>query len=313
MKKILIFLLLVCLFPNHVKADYIVISEGEVLEGTHLHQKQSVASISKIMTAILAIEEGNLNELVRVDEETTAQVGSSLYLKENESFTLLSLVYGLMLRSGNDAAYLIAKTISNSQEAFVKMMNDKAKDLNMKNTTFSNPSGLDEFDEGNISTVYDMALCMNYAMKNEIFRLVVNTQQFKAEHSRVWVNKNRLLRVYDKCNGGKTGYTQQSGKTLITSANMNGFETIVVSFREPDYFSFHQRLHEEYFMKYERIVLIPKGKYKRMNQRIHFDEDVSILKKIGEEIQVEVINKKDELIIRYWQFDKMKEIRKRYL
>ena len=291
--------MLIFCFECNVAASYIVLVDDVVLVENDIHKTQSVASISKIMTALIAIENGNLMDQVIIDKETTFQIGSSLYMLENESYSLLSLIYGLLLRSGNDAAYAISKHVGGSVESFVDLMNQKAKDIGMNNTIFNNPSGLDENDQGNISSVYDMALCMREAMKNEIFRMIVNTKQYKAENNRVWTNKNRLLNMYEYANGGKTGYTTKSGKTLITSSNYNGLESIVVSFRESDYFNLHKRLHEKINNEYKSIILIKKGTYKRNNKKIILDNDIKVLLKNNEEISYETYKENNQYILEY--------------
>lgn len=307
MKILLIFSLFFVLFQNHVYADYIVMVDGEIVYEENSHHVQSVASISKVMTALVALENSDIQEIVQIDQKATEQIGSSLYMHINERYTLLSLIYGLILRSGNDAAYAIANHVGGNQENFVRMMNEKAKQLGMKNTTFSNPSGLDEFDSGNQSTVYDMALCMQAAMKNEIFRIITNTKQYKAENNRVWINKNRLLREYKYCNGGKTGYTTQSGKTLITSANKDGMESIVVSFRESDYFMLHKKYHEEVNEKYKTILLIQKGEYKIKDKKIIIEEDIKTLLYKDQELDVETKLIDNYIYIQYNRLDSIFE------
>ena len=146
-------------------------NDYRVVEQEHMHDIQSVASISKIMSAYIAIEQGNLNDKITIGNEIHDAYGSMVYLKEGDVVTLRTLLYGLMLRSGNDAAQSIAHHISGSQEAFVALMNEKAKQLGMTHTTFHNPSGLDEEDGGNLSCAYDMALLMSHAMKNKTFAL----------------------------------------------------------------------------------------------------------------------------------------------
>lgn len=311
MKKIWICFLMLLLFEQSIQADYIVLAEDEIVEEDNIHRIQSVASISKVMTALVAVENGNIGDVITVDETSASQIGSSLYLQVGEQYTMMSLLYGLMLRSGNDAAYLIARHVGGSQENFVRLMNEKAKSLGMKNSQFHNPSGLDGEDGGNLSTVYDMALCMRAAMKNEIFRLLVNTKQYRAENNRVWLNKNRLLNEYEACNGGKTGYTVKSGKTLITSAYKEGLDTIVVSFREDDYYKLHKQLHETVNEKYQSVLLVKKGEYKINNMKLTIKEDIESVVFKGKKLFVEVYQEKDEIVIRYENLDKTVERREK--
>lgn len=185
---------------------YIVLdaSSKEVLEGNNINQTRSVASISKIMTAIIALESDKLFDVVTVGEEIDDTVGSAIYLNKGENIIMLDLVYGLLLRSGNDCASSIAVNISSSKEKFVELMNLKAKELNMSNTVFSNPSGLDIVDNGNISTCFDMAILMSYCINNELFCEIINTQKYRSL-DRVFINKNKLLKSYEYLIGGKTG------------------------------------------------------------------------------------------------------------
>ncbi|MGN1344308.1 MAG: D-alanyl-D-alanine carboxypeptidase family protein [Traorella sp.] len=310
MKKygLLIFILLY-IFDTKIGADYIVISNQHIIEGENIHHIQSVASISKVMTALVALEYGDITDDILISKEVSRQIGSSLYLKENEHYSLLSLLYGLMLRSGNDAAYAIAVHVGGSIENFVHLMNQKAKTIGMNDTQFNNPSGLDEEDLGNLSSVYDMALCMEKAMKHPIFQIISKTKQYKAENQRIWTNKNRLLNKYEYATGGKTGYTLNAGKTLITSASYLGFETIVVSFREDNYFMFHQNLHEKVYREYESVLLIAKGNYYIKNQMIKIIEDIRIIIKKDEKVDFKLIKSNHEIIMTYFVFDQLIERR----
>lgn len=316
MKKLLILLIVFCCFQTPIDASYIVMAEGQIIEGEDIHQVQSVASISKVMTALVALEHVQIGEIVTIDDISVQQTGSSLYLNVGEKYSLLSLLYGLMLRSGNDAAYAIALFVGKNQEKFVEMMNKKAKELGMKDTIFRNPSGLDEIDGGNTSSVYDMALCMSAAMKNKVFRLIVNTRQYKAENNRVWLNKNRLLNEYEYANGGKTGYTTLSGKTLITSAYKDGLESIVVSFREGEYWRLHQQLHQKTFDRLKATVLIKKGYYRIKDKNVLIEEDVVALSE-DEHIQVKMelsdlflnvsYSSNQENIVKQWSVSEVKQ------
>ena len=163
MKKILVLLLL--LIPIKVGAietsatSAILMDQdsNRILYAKDIHNVRSVASISKIMTAIVAIENGKLEKKITIGDEIDKAYGSGIYIKKGEKLTLENLLYGLMLRSGNDAALAIAHNVGGSVSKFVEMMNEMANKIGMKNTTFNNPSGLDE-EDGNFSTAYDMAL-----------------------------------------------------------------------------------------------------------------------------------------------------------
>lgn len=301
MKILLLFCLL---FPN--LNDYVLISDGEVIEEEGMHNQQSIASISKIMTTLVALETTEIGEVVVVDERMVNVEGSSIYLELNQKYTLYDLLNGLMLRSGNDAAQAIAYTVSGSIEGFVELMNDKAQKLGMKDTIFRNPSGLDE-DGGNISTCYDMALLMSAAMKNEVFRIIASNQYYLNSMGHTWQNKNKLLFTYPYANGGKTGYTMKAGKTLVTSANNGSNENIVVSFRENEYFSLHQKLHELAFKTLDTYLLIEQGDYRVRGKTIHIDEDVYMLKRKEDTFQFDMKYEKDGISLSFTNYDQTKE------
>lgn len=157
------------------------------------------------MTAILAIESNRLEEEVVVGEEVLTMYGSNIYIELGEKMKLLDLVYGLMLRSGNDAAIVIATFIGGTEEKFVKMMNEKAKEIGMTNTVFNNSHGLDEVTQ-NKSTAYDMALLSSYASHNETYMKIVGTKKYTVQSDKksyIWHNRNKLLGSYSYATGGK--------------------------------------------------------------------------------------------------------------
>ncbi|ASN05471.1 D-alanyl-D-alanine carboxypeptidase family protein [Virgibacillus necropolis] len=219
-------------------------STGEVLYEKKAHEKQKIASITKIMTAIIAIESGKMNETVKASKRAVYTEGSSIYLEQGEKMLLKDLVYGLMLRSGNDAAVAISEHVGGSLEGFVYLMNKKARWIGMTNTHFENPSGLD--GEKHYSTAYDMALLMRYAMNNKIFEKVTKTEMYKSESREyAWKNKNKLLTTYyEYSTGGKTGYTKSAGRTLVSTASKDGTDLIVVTLQDPNDWIDHINLYE---------------------------------------------------------------------
>lgn len=285
MKKLICVGLCLLLQLTPLQADsYCVISDADntVIDAKNKDEQQSVASISKIMTAVVALEEGELNDRWKVSGEIKKAFGSSIYLKEGQEVTLEALLYGLMLRSGNDAAVEIAHRVAGSQEAFVKKMNDKAKELGMSNTIFANPSGLDEEDGGNLSTANDMALLMSYAMKNKDFRKITGSQYYTSEWNYHWKNKNKLLFDYPFTNGGKTGFTKKAGRTLVSSATHDGVESIVVTLRSSDDFAFHEQKHTEVFNKMKVMTILKKGNYTVNQRTFQVPEDIKVtMKKDG--------------------------------
>jgi len=294
MRKLIITICLIFCFTTNVHAEsYCVMSgnDGTVTKEKDMHETQSVASISKIMTALIAIEQGNLNDTWVVSDDVLKINGSSVYLIPKETVTLEALLYGLMLRSGNDTAHEIALCISGSEEAFVKEMNEKAKILGMNDTLFRNPSGLDEEDGGNISSAYDMALLMRYAMNNETFSKIVSSEYYDFKKGVRWKNKNKLLFTYDKTTGGKTGFTKRAGRTLVTSASNDDTRSIVVSLNMGNDFAFHEKSHEELFEQYAAYVILKAGLYHISNHTFVIEQTLQILLSKTETTQLEVHTK----------------------
>ncbi len=267
MKKI--FFLLLILIPFNIRAletsaQSVILMDQDskrILYSKDIHNVRSVASISKIMTAVVALEKGNLNKKVTIGEEIIGAYGSGIYIKQGEKLTLKDLLYGLMLRSGNDAALAIAYHVSGSVDKFVIEMNSLAKKIGMKNTTFNNPSGLDQ-EKGNYSTSYDMALLQSYAMKNDTYRKIVGTKKYTLKTNKnvyVWHNKNKLLRMYEYTTGGKTGFTEKARRTLVTSASYNNLNLVVVTLNDGNDFNDHKNLFEYGFNNYKRIKILKKG------------------------------------------------------
>ncbi|MFE8703003.1 D-alanyl-D-alanine carboxypeptidase family protein [Cytobacillus sp. FJAT-54145] len=230
---------------------------GRVLYERNAHTQMRIASITKIMTAILAIESGKLEEEVEISERAARTEGSSLYIKPGDKVKLIELTYGLMLRSGNDSAVAIAEHVSGSVEDFVKIMNKKAKEIGMKNTIFANPHGLDDH-ENHYSTAYDMALLTQYAMKNETFAKVTGTKQYKCESlNSTWNNKHRLVTgLYKYTTGGKTGYTRRAKRTLVSTAEKDGLKLIVVTINDRNDWKDHMSLFNQGFSTYESVKII---------------------------------------------------------
>ena len=232
-----------------------------ILYAKNIHEQRSVASISKIMTAVLAIESGKLDNIVTIGDEIDQSYGSGIYIQKGEQMSLRDLVYGLMLRSGNDASYAIAKYVAGDN--FVNLMNQKAKEIGMKNTIFNNPNGLDE-QNGNYSTVYDMALLTSYAMKLEEYRKIVATKIYRVETNKntyIWNNKNKLLFMYDYTTGGKTGFTQKAKRTLVGTASKDNLNLVAVTLNDGNDFSDQIDLFEYGFNNYEEYLILSKKKF----------------------------------------------------
>ena len=284
MKKLILLLCLLIPFKVYSMSasSYIVMdaSSKRILHGYKENDKHLIASTSKIMTAIIALEYGNLNDTYEVGDEIDTSEGSSLYLKKGEKIKLKDLLYGLMLRSGNDAALIIAKNIGGNVSNFVDMMNNKAQDLDMKNTTFINPHGLENNKgEGNISTAYDMALLMSYAIDNKNFLKIIGTKKYHCktnERSFLWHNKNRLLSEYKYLLGGKTGYTKKARRTLVTAALKDNKKLVIVTLQDGNDFNDHKYLYETYFNRYNLVNILNKKDYVG-NNREYILKDFKVL------------------------------------
>lgn len=199
---------------------------GRVLYEKNAYEKRPMASTTKIMTAIIAIENGDLDDDVTISKRAASIGGSTIKVKQNEVYKLRDLLYGLLMKSGNDAAIAIAEHIGDSVENFVQMMNNKAVLINALDTHFENPHGLDR-DE-HYTTAYDLANIARYAMKNEKFSAIVKTKSKTIRDGKTFNNTNELLFLYDGCNGIKTGFTNKAGRCLVTSVKRGSEKYISV-------------------------------------------------------------------------------------
>lgn len=237
---------------------------GEILYEKNPHEKRAIASITKIMTAIIALEYAAVNNKeVKFTSEMSA-IGSSMYLKEGEILALTELTKGMMMVSGNDAANAVAISVAGSTEKFAELMNQKAQQIGMKDTHFVTPSGLD--DENHYSTAYDMALLCSYAMDNEQFRNIVSQKSIKVSYvypenkTQICTNHNRLLSLYDDCVGIKTGFTEKAGRTLTSAAERDGVRLIAVTLNDGNDWNDHSALYDYGFSLVERVQLSTKYK-----------------------------------------------------
>ena len=298
MKKILLllFVMLSLIYTPRVNAStesatsYVLLDQdtNRVLLSKNKDKPMLIASITKIMTCIIALENKNISDLVVVDDSIKESYGSGIYISVGEEITLKDLLYGLMLRSGNDAAIMISIYVSGSVDSFVDLMNQKAKEIGMKNTVFHNPSGLDNNTIGNTSTAYDMALLTSYAMQNKTYREIVKTKKYTAKtnlKTYIWHNKNKLLQ-YDYITGGKTGYTEKAKRTLVSTASKNNLNLVVVTIKDSDDWNTHKSLYEYAFDNYKsynilnkKTFSIPKDKY---YDSLYIKNDVSIILNINE-------------------------------
>lgn len=277
-KKIFIFIILLNLLPFKVFGlSYVVMEEksGRILESSNMNSKDLIASTTKIMTCIIALENNkDLNRVVKVPDDVLKMYGTNIYIEVGEEIKIIDLLYGLMLRSGNDAALTLAIETSNTVDNFVKQMNAKAKELNMNNTIFTNPHGLDE-DTKNYSTAYDMALLARYAYKNKIYREIIKTKKYRCKtslKSYLWYNRVSILNNYKYSLGGKNGYTPKARKSLISYAKKDNMTLIGVSIHDNDIYERHKKLFESNFNKYKLYKIIDKDNFS-YNKKI-FSNDI---------------------------------------
>ncbi len=304
MKKILCFLVLL-LVPVKVFAisasSYIAydLDNDIVYYEKNVDDKRLIASITKILTAIVTIENIDINKNVLVGEEVLKAYGSAVYIEVGEKLTIKDLLYGLMLRSGNDAAIVLAKNVAGSSDNFAKLMNKLATDIGMKNSYFINPHGLEDNDgNGNISTAKDMALLTRYAMKNKVFREIFGTKKYTVKtnyKTYSWTNKNKLLLSEDYITGGKTGFTKKAHRTLVTTGSRNNINVVIVTLNDGNDFIDHKNMYEEIFRKYKSVKVLDKDKIRIKGEKLYKDNTLYI----NNEIYVSVLSDKDKIEIDY--------------
>lgn len=247
---------------NAQAASLIDVKSGRILYSHHGDTEMPVASLTKIMTAIVAIEHGKLDEIVTVSKNAYRKEGSSIYLELGEEMTLENMLYGLMLRSGNDAATAIAEHVGGSEEGFVHLMNEKVKMLGLKHTQFQNPHGLDA--KGHYSSANDLAVITAYSLQNPVFKEIVKTPSKRAPNPNnpwdyKWDNKNKMLRFYEGADGVKTGYTKTARRCLVSSASRAGQQLAVVTLNDGDDWNDHQKLLDYGFAHYPLKEIIETG------------------------------------------------------
>ena len=246
--------------PPQISAAGAVLMDGgtgRVLYEKDSHTPRLIASTTKLMTALVALESGHrLEEMVTVAPEWAGVEGSSIYLRPGEEITLEALLYGLLLRSGNDAALAIAGHCGGTVERFVAQMNAKARELGMADTHFANPNALDA--EGHHSTAYDMALLARACLENEALAKIAATRSITLG-TRTFTNHNKLLWRYEGCVGLKTGYTEHAGRTLVSAARRKGLTLICVTLNAPSDWADHAALFDWGFANYEAYSLSQAG------------------------------------------------------
>ncbi len=265
MRRLVVFISIVSLllsFPFSMSAGggAFLIMDGRtqtVLEGENEEVRLPMASTTKVMTALVVLESVSLDGEVKVPAEAAGVEGSSLYIKAGEKYTVEELLYGLMLQSANDCAVALAWYVGGENvQAFIEKMNDKARVMGLENTHFANPNGLSA--EGHYTTAYELALIMAEAMENEEFCKITATKRYTVK-DQVIVNHNRLLSLYPDCVGGKTGYTIDAGRCLVTVAKRREAPLICVTLGRRDDWNIHTSAYERWFATLKTVTLAEKG------------------------------------------------------
>jgi D-alanyl-D-alanine carboxypeptidase (penicillin-binding protein 5/6) len=294
MRKVFVFLsvlcstFLLCFLPINSQTVYASSSQAEIAmeltTGTVLHSYNEnkvlpMASTTKIMTAILTIEDCDLEKVVTIPKEAVGVEGSSVYLKSDEQISIKDLLYGLMLRSGNDCATALAILHSGSVRQFVDVMNTRAKEMGAENTHFDNPSGLPS--EEHYTTAKDLCKIACYAMHNPTFAEVVATKNYHGDF-RSFTNKNKMLSNYEGANGVKTGYTVKAGRCLVSSAKREGMDVVTVVLNCPDMYQRSCDILDECFQKYALLTLNKNNVFLCGGIPSVLDSDISAVIEKGE-------------------------------
>ncbi len=272
MRRLILVLAALLLLPAFAQADEVGTSakacviidaqSGRILLSHNADTPLPMASTTKVMTALLALEHGDLDAPVTCSRTAFGVPGTSIYLAEGETLTLREMLYGLMMASGNDAATAIAEHIGGTVEDFCRMMTARAAELGCKNTCFLTPHGLP--CEGHYTTAHDLALIAREAMSHAEFREIVGTSRATIpwegrSYDRVLNNKNKLLTTYDGATGIKTGYTKKAGRCLVFGAQRNGMEIIGVVLNCWDWFNESARLMDLAFDRFEAVSMLHAG------------------------------------------------------
>lgn len=265
----------------------------QVIKKKNENMRLPIASTTKIMTAIVAVENADTEDIFTVSQKAQNQEGSSIYLRAGDKIPVKDLLYGLLLNSGNDAAVVLAEGVSGGCEAFSRLMNKKAQEIGCKNTCFKNPSGLTE--EGHYSTAYDMALITAYAGKNAILSEIMATKRYNIEQNESITylkNHNKLLWQYEYCTGGKTGYTKDAGRCLASLAEKDGVRLVAVTLNCPDDWHEHKNMLSYGFENINEKKIVQKGSIlatKKINGtkvNLIASEDVTLPAAVGKKAKI---------------------------
>ena len=237
---------------------------GNILYSKNHTEIMEMASTTKIMTALVAAESSDLKRTVKVTPEAVGVEGSSIYLHEGERITMEELLYSLLLQSANDAATAIAIAVAGSVEAFADMMNERACEMGLEDTHFTNPHGLN--DEEHYTTAYELAIITAHALSNDTVREIVSTYKKAIPidsdcNPRILVNHNKMLRLYDGAIGVKTGFTKRAGRCLVSAAERDGLTLIAVTLNAPDDWQDHTKMLDFGFESYESLLVAEVGAF----------------------------------------------------
>ena len=229
---------------------------NEFLYLKNADEAMPMASTTKIMTALIVLENTEPDDIICIPDEAVGVEGSSAYLKGGEELTVSELLYALLLQSANDVAVSLALHVGGSIDGFAEMMNRRAESLGLKNTHFKNPHGLD--DKEHYTTARELAIITAEAMKRDDFCNIVSTERksfITEDRSRTYINHNKLLRMYDGCIGVKTGFTKKSGRCLVSAAERDGLSFISVTLNAPSDWADHDKMLDLGFSRLEKIQL----------------------------------------------------------
>lgn len=256
-----------------------------VIEEKNADLRLPMASTTKIMTAIIIIEDCNLEEVIEVADEAVGAEGSSIYLKKGEKISVKDLLYGLMLRSGNDSAAALAIHHSGSIDKFAVAMNKKAIELGLENTNFTNPSGLP--DDEHYTTARELCKIACYAMRNKVFKEIVSAKTYSGDF-RSYTNKNKMLFNYEGANGVKTGYTIKAGRCLVTSAEREGMDVVCVVLNCPNMYERSEEILNRAFADYNLIKIDENKVFMSGEVLCKISKCINILAKKNENIEFRV-------------------------
>ena len=281
---------------------------GRVLEGSNIQKRILPASTTKILTCLTTLNYFDINNYIVITEEMINVIGSKIYLEVGDIILVKDLLYGLMLNSGNDAGTALAIGLAGSIDNFVYLMNEECKRIGMINSTFENPTGLDENDK-NYTTAYDMALLMKDALSNETFRQITKTKEYQAKllngRKLYFNNKHKLVHTNNFVTGGKTGYTKQAGRTLITSYKENDFEIVVATFDCSNDWLIHNELAKNTFNKYGQTKIVNTMSIVQVIKTNKFNKKLLLFPIQNNEdkntITVKFLKNSDYVLINYWQ------------